>query len=127
MQVQIHKIMRYLFTGGVGAGVNFIIYFILLRFLGLWYILASIISFLLSLLVGFYLQKHFTFRNFSVDNTKKQMLLYYLFSFLNLIINIILLYFFVEIVKVDQVFAKVLTLGILAIWSYFVYQKYIFK
>lgn len=127
MKAQIQKITRYMIAGGMGALINFLIYFILLKLFSVYYLLASIISFTLSLIAGFYFQKHFTFQDGSQNNIKKQMTYYYVFSSINLIINVILLSFFVEVMKMDQVLAKILTLAILAVWSFFIYQNYIFK
>lgn len=127
MKAQFYKTLRYVVAGATGAGINFLIYFILLRFLNVWYVLASIVSFTLSLFAGFYLQKHFTFRNFSSHNIKNQMVQYYAFSVLNLVINVAILAFLVEIVMMGKVISKVITLIIISLWSYFIYQKIIFK
>ncbi len=127
MQAQLLKTIRYILAGATGAGINFLIYFILLRFLNVWYVLASVISFTLSLFAGFYLQKHFTFRNFSTHNIKNQMAQYYAFSVLNLVINVVILAFLVEILMMGKVVSKVVTLIVISLWSYFVYQKVIFK
>lgn len=121
------KIIRYLFSGCVGAGVNFLIYILLFKVFGVWYLWASIIAFGLSLFVGFQMQKRFTFRNFDKEGAKKQLLYYYILSSINLVINVAVLSFFVEIVSLDAVLAKALTLIIIAIWSFIVYQNFIFK
>lgn len=123
----IYKLARYMIAGGLGAGINFVIYFILLRVFNVWYILASIISFVLAIFAGFFLQKYMTFRNTDKSKIRKQIIYYYTFSIINLVINVLLLSLFVEILNMDQVLAKVLSLGLLAIWSYFIYQRVIFK
>ena len=127
MKSHIQKTTRYIFAGGTGAGINFLIYFFLMRVFHVWYIFASIISFTLSTFAGFYLQKHITFKNKDRQNEKKQISYYYMVSSINLILNVILLSFFVEILNIDPVLAKISSLAILAIWSFFVYQKIIFK
>jgi putative flippase GtrA len=114
----IRKTLRYIIAGGIGAGANFAIYFVLVKYFNIWYLAASVSSFVLSLVAGFYLQKYFTFRNTNKDAVHKQVLGFFIFSLINL---------GVEILNIDKILAKVLTLAILAIWSYFVYQKYIFR
>ena len=121
------KTVRYLFAGGLGASLNFLIYFILLSVFNFWYLIASIISFSLSTIASFYFQKYLTFRNLSKDNIKKQVFMFFIFAIINLLINVILMVFFVEILTVNKILAKVFTLGIIAIWSFFVYQRIIFK
>ena len=121
------KTILFVVAGGMGAFTNLIIYIVLLQLLGMWYLYASIISFVLASFAGFCFQKYITFRDSSGNNIKKQILFYFVFALLNLLLNVIILSFFVEVLMVDTILAKVLTLGIIAIWSYFVYQKYIFK
>lgn len=123
----IKKISRYLFAGGLGAGINFVIYLILLKGFQVWYLLASIIAFCLALIAGFYLQKYWTFKNTSKVNIKKQVFLYLALSLINLGINVLLMLLFVETFNLDKILAKVFSLGALALWSYFIYQKLIFK
>ncbi|MCX6757313.1 MAG: GtrA family protein [Candidatus Nomurabacteria bacterium] len=127
MKEQIEKTTRYLFAGGAGAGINFFLYFFLISIFHIWYIFASVISFTLSTFAGFYLQKHITFKNKDRQNEKKQISYYYIVSLINLILNVIILSFFVEILHIGPVLAKIFSLAILAIWSFFVYQKIIFK
>ncbi|MEN9582742.1 MAG: GtrA-like protein [Candidatus Parcubacteria bacterium] len=123
----IHKTLRYLIAGGLGAGTNFVIYYILVKFFDVWYLAASITSFLLSLIVGFYLQKYFTFKNMTKDGIHKQVIAYFIFSLINLVVNVILMLFFVEVLSVDAILSKVFTLAVLAVWSFFVYKNIIFK
>ncbi len=52
---------------------------------------------------------------------------YYAFSVLNLVINVAILAFLVEIIMMGKVISKVITLIIISLWSYFIYQKIIFK
>lgn len=121
------KTILFVVAGGMGALTNLIIYVILLQLFGVWYIYASIISFVLAAFAGFCFQKYITFNGTSKGNIKKQIVFYFIFAIVNLVLNIIILSFFVEILKIDTIIAKVLTLGTLAIWSYFIYKKYIFK
>jgi len=127
MREKLEKITRYVIAGGTGALINFLIYFVMLQVFNVWYLLSSICSFTLSIFAGFYLQKYFTFRNSSKDYIYKQMYLFFSFSLINLLINVILLVFFVEILGINQLVAKVLTLGIIAIGSFFVYQNFVFS
>lgn len=123
----IKKTIRYLFTGGLGAGLNFSIYFILLNLFGLWYLLASIVSFSFSTIASFYFQKYLTFENISKDNIHKQIFLFFIFALINLLATVVLMLFFVEILAINKLLAKILTIGTIAVWSFFVYQKFIFK
>jgi putative flippase GtrA len=130
MKPKIQKFIKFIISGGLAAATSLIIYSTLIYFFNIYYILASIISFLLSITVGFYLQKYVTFKDASKSSTstqtKKQITIFFSISLLNLLINVILLAFFVQILGVDKFLSKVLTLGILACWNFFVYEKFVF-
>lgn len=127
IKIDIKKTMLFIFAGSMGAITSLLIYAILLKVLGVWYLYASIIAFILASFAGFCFQKYITFKDVSKGNIKKQIFYYFIFAGFNLILNIIILSFFVEFLKIDSLIAKILTLGIIAVWSYFIYQKYIYK
>ena len=120
------KILKFIVAGGTSALSSFVLYYIFLEIFHLWYLTSSIIAFILSIFIGFILQKYLTFRDSTNSNIKKQLLIFFLISFGNLFINIVLMLFFVEVLSIDKLFAKVLSLGILACWNFFIYQKFIF-
>lgn len=122
----IQKFTRFVISGGSAALSNFLIYYFFLNILDIWYLVASIMAFILSVFVGFYMQKYFTFRDSSKSDFKSQIIMFFLVSFGNLFINVVLMLFFVETLHIDEVLSKVLTLGILACWNFFVYQKFVF-
>lgn len=127
MRINIKKTALFVFAGGMGALTSLIIYTLLLQYLGIWYLYASIISFVVASFAGFCFQRFITFRGSSQNSIRKQVLYYFILNTCNLVINVLLLAFFVEIVTLDKILSKVLTLGIIAIWSYFIYQRFIFK
>jgi putative flippase GtrA len=124
---KIYKAILFILAGGTAALSNLVLFYIFLNWFHVWYLLASITSFVLSVFVGFYLQKYITFQNTSKSETKKQAILFFLVSMVNLGINILLMLFFVEILHIDKMLSKVFTLAILACWNFFVYEKFVFN
>ena len=120
-------LVNYLFAGGTAAFTNLFVLFLLTHVFGIWYLLSSIIAFLLAFVVSFYLQKHMTFEDHSSDGLHKQMTLYLFVALINLAINTALMYFFVDIVGIWYMFAQVLAAGLVAVESFFVYRAFIFK
>lgn len=122
----VHKVLRYVFSGGIAAGINIALFSFLLLTFKVWYLLASVISFSVSFVASFYMQKYWTFRDSSTAQTKKQLFYYFLITAANLGINVVLMMLFVQGIGIHPVIAKAITLIILACWSFVVYQKYIF-
>lgn len=123
----IQTLFRYFFSGGIAALVNIGIFSLLLYKVKMWYLLASILSFSLSFVVSFYLQKYWTFQNGSGKETKQQMFWYLVVTGVNLGVNVVMMALFVEVFSLNPILAKVLTLITLACWSFFIYKKFIFN
>ena len=120
------KFFRFLVSGGIGAATNIAFLYIFTEWFSLWYLYASIASFLVALVVSFLLQKFVTFRDFSRHLIAKQTTFYTISALINLLLNIILMYYFVEKQGLHYLLAQVITMGLIAIESYFVYQHFIF-
>lgn len=117
---------KFIFSGGTAAASKLVL-FVIFIFFGMWYLLASALAFCCSIAVGFCLQKYVTFQNYSKKDAKKQAAVFTFVSLLNLLINIILMYGLVEIIKLNEILSQVIVIGIIACWNFFVYQKFVFK
>ncbi|MBI2474654.1 MAG: GtrA family protein [Candidatus Taylorbacteria bacterium] len=129
---------NYLISGSTGAFVNLFSLFILTHIFRLWYLLSSVLAFLLAFGFSFFLQKHWTFRDHSNDGVHKQMSLFMAVSLINLGVNTALMYFFVDIIGktyfpnyYDQtlwyLLSQFVAAGLIAIESFFVYRAFIFR
>ena len=126
MNFELKKYFKFIASGGTSALTSLVLFYVFITFFNMWYLLASGISFTLSIMVGFYLQKYITFKNSPTGNSKKQMISFICFSLLNLLINLALMSLFVGILGLEKMLAKIITLSILACWNYFVYEKFVF-
>ena len=126
MKIEIRKYMKFVLSGGLSALTSLVLFYVFITYLNVWYLLASTLSFVTSVVVGYYLQKYITFKDSPKGNEKREILLFFFFSGINLLINIGLMSFFVEICSFNKMLAKVCTLSILACWNYFVYEKLVF-
>ncbi|MFA6551967.1 MAG: GtrA family protein [Candidatus Paceibacterota bacterium] len=121
------KIVRYIISGGSAAAVNILFLFLLTHYVGLWYLLSSIIAFMLAFIVSFSLQKFWTFEDISTDAIHKQAGIYFFIITVNLLLNTLLMYFFVDFVKIQYILSQVITGGLIACVSFFAYRKFVFK
>ncbi len=115
--------MRYLFIGGSCAVMDLVFLYLLVDIFGLWYLYASIISFITVGVFGYFGQKYFTFRNESKSH-KKQILVFYIVSGIGLLINSLSMYFFVSLIGLWYLFGSIITKFIVLIWN-FMASKYI--
>ena len=122
-----YKIIRFLFSGAVGAGTNLLILFVLTHYLGLYYVVSVIISFIIATTVSFIMQKYWTFQDNSKEVIHNQALIFTIVSGINLIINTAIVYSFVEFAHFHYLIGQIFASIIVAFESFFIYKIFIFK
>lgn len=92
----------------------------------MYYVYASAVSFVCSIFVSFGMQKFLTFQDTPLNDVHKQFGRYLIVICSNLILNTVLIYFFVEIAAMWYMLAQTITTGIIAITGYIGYSKFVF-
>lgn len=105
--------MRFFISGGICAIVGFTILYSLTEYAGLWYLLSSIISFILADILGFVIRKFWVFEDSDIKKAKFQILLYVLLSITYLITNTGLLYILVEYLHIQYIYSQMILIVIL--------------
>ena len=96
--------------------------------LKIWYIPASTIAFVTSVLFGFFIQKMWTFKEKMDPETEHLKLIkFYTLAFINATINAYLIYFFVEKVTFGKIESAIISSILISTYSFFLYKKFIFK
>lgn len=121
------KILRYLISGSIAAVTNLGSLYLFVNVFHLWYIVASGISFVLTFIVSFVLQKFWTFNDPHLDILKRQIGVSLVVAGCNLLLNTVYMYFFVEYLHLHYMQAQVLTMILVAIGSFLAYQYLIFR
>lgn len=121
------KGIRYLISGGTSAVVYLGLTW-LLEFEGFHYIATVSIAFVAAAIVSFLLQKFFTFQHKEVDGVHIQFSFFLVLGIVNLILNDILVYIQIHYLDVPYlVLAAAIANVTVALYSYFVYNNWIFK
>lgn len=116
-----HKLIaRYIVAGGIGAFVNIFFLYIFTSIIGVWYVTSAVFSFIISLVVTFFLQKLWAFGDllFTKKHVLRQSVLYTLSSVAFLTINILLLYILVNLFDVWYLLAQFFSLAVVAVGSF---------
>lgn len=128
------KLLRYLISGGSAAVVNLGLLFVLTEFVftnfdNYGYVISSDIAVAVAFFVSFVLQKFWTFAEKSIHLVKKQLAMYFVVGVVNLGINTLMMHGLVEYVlgKKHYMIAQIITSGLIAVMSFFVYQHLIFR
>jgi putative flippase GtrA len=116
------KACRYIISGGTAAVVNLGTLYVLTRFFSVWYLAASVVAFVLSLIVSFTLQRTWTFRVYGNRAIMQHSSLYLLAALFNLALNTFILFLLVQYGHAGYIFAQFIAGVIVAFESYFLYR-----
>lgn len=120
-------LMRYIFAGGLAFATNLTLLFIFTQYFQLWYLTASTLSFIISVVVSFTVQKFITFRDRTTDKVHHQIAKYLAIALFNVSANGGIMYALVDQVQIHYMLAQIISAGIIAVWSLGVYRYIIFK
>lgn len=121
------KIFRFLVSGGISTGVDLGLLYLFTDFFGIWYLVSSVLAFILAFFVSFGLQKFWTFRDHSRDGMQAQMGVYLFISSCNLGLNTFLVYLLVDHFGFHYLVAQIVTSIFIACESFFIYQRFVFR
>jgi len=117
------EIVRFCISGVIGVVLGYITLYTLTEWIGLWYLISSMAACLVSYIVGFFIQKFWTFRDKNTAKMKGQIIIYLVISALFFIANTGLMYFFVDLLHVQYIVAQAIVTIILSIISYLTSEK----
>ncbi len=122
----IHQLMRYLVTGFTAFGIEYSLYVLLYKAVGLNYILASVIVYALVFLFSFFVNRKWSFQ--SQGRVNRQLFLYLLLFLFNLVFaNVFLLRFLTDVLGINALFSPFLKMACVVCWNFFIYKFIIYK
>lgn len=121
------RILRFLISGGISLGTDLVLLYIFTDIFGIWYLVSAVAAFILAFFVSFTLHKFWTFGDHSRDGIHMQMGTYFLVAAANLGLNTMLVFAFVEWAGVHYLLAQIVASALIAIESFFIYQRFIFR
>lgn len=115
-------LILYGIIGSFTASLDFIIYTILVEVFGVQYLVANCFSVLVGIISSFYLNRSFNFK--VKDHTKKRFSIFLTIGLCGLICSNLLLYLLIDVMSMDKLISKLLSLG-LVVFLQFLANKYI--
>lgn len=120
-------LFRYFVSGTTGALFHVLLLFLLHRYGHLSYLIASSVAYVLSIFLGFILQKFWTFGDKRKTVLPTQFFSYALVIGISILGNGFLLYLLVEKLNMWYLAAQVIASLIIAIQNLFLYSFFVFK
>jgi putative flippase GtrA len=109
----------YVLSGGTAAIVDFGSYAIMIR-VGVWYIAASVISSTLGFFTTFLLNKYVVFMR--REEFLKHLSRFFIVDVLNTVASTLVLYGLVDGLGVEKQIAKIIAMGMVVLWNFFIYK-----
>jgi putative flippase GtrA len=113
----------YVLSGGTAAIVDFGGYAILIR-LGVWYIAASVTSSVLGFLTTFLMNKYVAFKK--RGNVLKHLTRFFIVDMTNILATTLVLYGLVDGLGMEKQIAKILAMGMVVLWNFFIYKFFVY-
>jgi glycosyltransferase involved in cell wall biosynthesis len=119
------RVMKFVLVGGLAAVVNLTVLYLFTSVLGVWYLLSSMVSFLVALVTNFFLQKFWAFRS-RHKLPFQEFIPFVGANLVNLVLNTGIVYVAVSILHIHYLLAQIIASVLIACESFFIYQV-IFK
>ena len=118
------KFIKYGLIGLIGLILDMGLFYILHKLLGVNYVLSNIVSSSTAILHNFILNSYFTFR--VTDKKLQRFLSFYGIALIGLVFSTLLLALFIDILGIDSMVSKLISIFTVAIFQYFLNKKLTF-
>ncbi|MBQ4495322.1 MAG: GtrA family protein [Selenomonadaceae bacterium] len=116
------EIVRFCFVGGVSFLMDYGLLFVLTEFVGLYYLYSSAISFSVTVVFNYWLCVIYVFKG-AKKQTTRQAIIFFGTGVIGLGLNQLCMWFFVDVVKLHYMLAKIFATAIVTIWNYVTKRK----
>jgi putative flippase GtrA len=121
------QIARFIISGGSTASLDFILYWFIVQVIEWHYILAVTISFVVASTVNYYLSIIWVFFNGKFKSLMSEYLVFLFFTALGLLLNYIILYAGIELLNINNLYARILSIIIVTIFNFLTKKFIVFK
>lgn len=129
----IKQFISYFFVGGCAAIVEWVMFFLFDTVIGIPYLIATILAFLVSTTANWLIGRATTFKENDTYKDKRgaEAVLVFGVSAMGLVFNLLLMYLFVNVMGLNtsllKTGSKIMATGIVFIWNFLVRKLVIYK
>lgn len=120
------QLVKFAVAGAIGAGIEICTYVYLVDFLEMYYLTASFISVSLAVIVNYIISQKWVFDSGRYSK-KLEFTIFVVVSLFALLLNQLLMWYFVETVELEDKLSKVLAIGLVACVNFFAKKFFVFK
>jgi putative flippase GtrA len=120
------KISRFLVIGGFCAGLSLLIMYGFTDLLKLNYLVSTVISIVVTNFIGFYLNKHYTFKT-KRKSFWREMWKYYSVMISSYLLNLMIMYLLVDVINIWYLYATMILIVILTPYNFLLHKFWSFR
>ena len=117
------QFLLYVLSGGTAAVVDFGGYSLFIYF-GVWYLTASVLSYVAAFFTTFLLNKYVVFRK--KGDMRKHLIRFAIVDVANMLLSTLFLFILVSGMGMEEHIAKIIAMGIVVLWNFFVYKLVVY-
>lgn len=125
LYVKTIRIFRFGLSGGISTMIHMGVVVLLVELTRLHPVPSSAVAFLCAVIVSYLLQRNWTFQ--AAGSHRRQFVRYFAVTFSGLLLNLLLMYTGVEILKLWYFFALSITVILVSVWSYTLHRRWTFE
>lgn len=122
LYAKFRNLILYGIFGSISAGLDFVIYTLLVQYAGMHYILANCISVLAGITTSFILNRNLNFK--VKDKTPQRFSIFLIVGLCGMLLSNLILYVCIDLMDINKIVSKLLSIVLVVIFQY-ILNKYI--
>ena len=120
------EIINYLIFGGLTTLISIVTYALFAKVFNIDYLISNVLSWIIAVLFAYITNKIFVFESKSKKNIK-EITSFFFFRIVSLLIEMIILYIFVDMFHIDDLVTKIIAQVIVIVANYVFSKVFVFK
>lgn len=120
------QLIRFLIVGGLCAGIEFLLFALLVNVFAVGYLYANMVSLLVAVLLNYLISRKHVFEGGRYSG-KVEFIAFVLFSAIGVALNQYLVWYFVEQVALNVNLGKAVAIGLVAAFNYLTKKHIVFR
>lgn len=122
----VDQILKFGVVGGLAFLIDYGVLFVLTEYCGIYYLISSIISFVVSLIFNYILSITWVF-DVTKKQTAKEVIIFVVLSVIGLGINQVVMYVGSDLLSIHYMFTKLVATAIVMVWNFITRKIFIEK
>lgn len=118
MKNLINQIIKFGIVGVLAFLIDYVLLFVLVEYLGMYYLISSAISFTVSVVFNYICSMKFVFARRDDISKKKEFIVFLILSIVGLLINQAMMWIMVDKLLIYYMISKIIVTGIVMIWNF---------